>query len=282
MSAGINVMASRKRAQDSLESQLAVEGEDSSFAGRHHGTSKVAPEAYTRSRSSTSQHKYQTSPASPSSLTRRASSLMLSVASSKTGARKAMTKAISADLKSLYECVTYIRPHAAYSCSPPIPMPAAQRAVASRRAHAAPTALLTYNLSLSLYLPITLVGTKCYYRRYEQRNKGIIDPKDSTWMKRWDIILMLALIFTAVVTPVEVAFMSEGEHITSLWMLNRAVDLIFRERSAPMKQCAYYLLPSKGALISTPSFAPACCVYSGSTRTSIPTQSSPPHALPVP
>ena len=36
-----------------------------------------------------------------------------------------------------------------------------------------------------------------------------------------------ALLFTATVTPVEVAFLDEGTRITTLWVINRVVDLAF-------------------------------------------------------
>ena len=58
-------------------------------------------------------------------------------------------------------------------------------------------------------------------------DKCIIDPQRSRWTKQWDILMLLALAFTAVVTPVEVAFLDEGEYITPLWVWNRVVDLIF-------------------------------------------------------
>ena len=64
-------------------------------------------------------------------------------------------------------------------------------------------------------------------KAYEARHKNIIDPSSSSWMKRWDLLMVVALAFTAVITPVEVAFLDEGGVITMLWWINRLVDFCF-------------------------------------------------------
>ena len=55
----------------------------------------------------------------------------------------------------------------------------------------------------------------------------VIDPRQSKWIGKWDMLMVLALVFTAAVTPVEVSFLKEGEYITPLWTINRVVDLCF-------------------------------------------------------
>ena len=47
----------------------------------------------------------------------------------------------------------------------------------------------------------------------------------SPFMKKWDIFMMLLLVFTAIVTPIEVAFMETS--LNALFVLNRLVDLSF-------------------------------------------------------
>ena len=48
------------------------------------------------------------------------------------------------------------------------------------------------------------------------------------YLQRWDLVTMLALIFTALVTPVEVGFTSKALGITdALFIVNRSVDLVF-------------------------------------------------------
>lgn len=65
-------------------------------------------------------------------------------------------------------------------------------------------------------------------RASDMQNVGwIIDPRQTKWMPRWDLLMVGALTFTALVTPVEVVFLSEGTYITGLWVVNRFVDLLF-------------------------------------------------------
>lgn len=60
----------------------------------------------------------------------------------------------------------------------------------------------------------------------------VIDPRKSRWMSTWDAVTTVALLYTAVVTPFEVAFLTapqtweEALH-DGLFMINRVVDLVF-------------------------------------------------------
>ena len=58
-------------------------------------------------------------------------------------------------------------------------------------------------------------------------NPSLIDPRRSRWMPAWDITLLCSLIYTASITPYEVAFIDAGPCITPIFVLNRFVDLIF-------------------------------------------------------
>ena len=60
-----------------------------------------------------------------------------------------------------------------------------------------------------------------------QKIGWVIDPRKSGFLPKWDLLMVTALLFTAVVTPVEVAFLEEGQYITNLWIINRFVDLCF-------------------------------------------------------
>mmetsp|Transcript_58288 Transcript_58288/g.103524 ORF Transcript_58288/g.103524 Transcript_58288/m.103524 type:complete len:902 (-) Transcript_58288:21-2726(-) len=53
----------------------------------------------------------------------------------------------------------------------------------------------------------------------------VLDPF-SSYMKGWDIVVVLCLVFTALVTPYEIAFMRPGEAIV-IQVLNRVVDVVF-------------------------------------------------------
>jgi len=57
----------------------------------------------------------------------------------------------------------------------------------------------------------------------------LIDPRDSRWIGWWDLVTSLALIFTAIITPVEVGFMADPEDrwADPLFLTNRVVDVIF-------------------------------------------------------
>ena len=58
----------------------------------------------------------------------------------------------------------------------------------------------------------------------------IIDPHKSTWLTYWDVVTALALGYTALVTPVEVAFLPtvpyELRWVDGLFLLNRVVDIV--------------------------------------------------------
>ena len=60
------------------------------------------------------------------------------------------------------------------------------------------------------------------------KSKWLIDPRVSTFMGPWDLTTMLALVFTALFTPYEVAFMGPPTSFTDrVFVVNRAVDVIF-------------------------------------------------------
>ena len=60
---------------------------------------------------------------------------------------------------------------------------------------------------------------------------GIIDPRSNTLIAYWDLITTLALVFTAIVTPVEVAFLppplASQRWADPLFLCNRSIDAIF-------------------------------------------------------
>ena len=59
-----------------------------------------------------------------------------------------------------------------------------------------------------------------------EKNRGwVIDPRRSKFIMYWDIITSVALVFTATVTPYEVALLDPRMDV--LWIINRLVDSIF-------------------------------------------------------
>ncbi|KAL1522314.1 hypothetical protein AB1Y20_017306 [Prymnesium parvum] len=61
------------------------------------------------------------------------------------------------------------------------------------------------------------------HRRSQQR--FLIDPRTSHYLPYWDGALTFALVFTALITPYEVAFLQSNEPV--LFYLNRVVDTVF-------------------------------------------------------
>ena len=59
----------------------------------------------------------------------------------------------------------------------------------------------------------------------EVQNPNIIDPS-GTFMKRWDLLMLILLMFTATVTPFEVAFLKPNLG-DGLFIINRMVDFGF-------------------------------------------------------
>ena len=56
----------------------------------------------------------------------------------------------------------------------------------------------------------------------------LIDPRTSKWIGYWDAATSLALIWTALVTPAEVAlFESATKYTATLFLINRFIDCLF-------------------------------------------------------
>ena len=62
------------------------------------------------------------------------------------------------------------------------------------------------------------------HRAFMRKSALVISPR--TWyMRRWDLVLLLLLLFTALVTPVEVAFLTTVLFNVLFW-INRSVDAL--------------------------------------------------------
>ena len=57
----------------------------------------------------------------------------------------------------------------------------------------------------------------------------LIDPRTSNIMRNWDMVTSVALVFTAIFTPVEVGFMQipEDRWSDGLFLANRLIDCVF-------------------------------------------------------
>ena len=62
------------------------------------------------------------------------------------------------------------------------------------------------------------------HKIFMEPSPWVISPR-SKYMRRWDMVTLVLLLYTAVVTPVEVSFMETK--IDTLFWINRAVDALF-------------------------------------------------------
>jgi len=70
---------------------------------------------------------------------------------------------------------------------------------------------------------------------FRESRRYIINPEDSRALKRWDIVMSVALLFVCFVTPFEVAFLDGGQGAEDfipdwtdpLFWINRGMDLLF-------------------------------------------------------
>ncbi|KAJ3099526.1 hypothetical protein HDU97_002969 [Phlyctochytrium planicorne] len=83
------------------------------------------------------------------------------------------------------------------------------------------------NMALTEYLTGHLEKPTTY-RVWLERKRLIplLDP-NARFLRRWDALAMLMLLFTASVTPFETAFISNDGVVDFLFLINRLVDLIF-------------------------------------------------------
>mmetsp|Transcript_11138 Transcript_11138/g.28549 ORF Transcript_11138/g.28549 Transcript_11138/m.28549 type:complete len:790 (-) Transcript_11138:107-2476(-) len=62
----------------------------------------------------------------------------------------------------------------------------------------------------------------------KREKQGILNPLESSFLMQWDVVTALALVYTATLTPFEVAFIESPASFFNLWFLvNRAIDIIF-------------------------------------------------------
>ena len=65
-------------------------------------------------------------------------------------------------------------------------------------------------------------------KQAHRRRMYVVDPRNSQLVGRWDLSVAVALIFTAIVTPVEVGFLEPSRFANEpLFILNRIVDFFF-------------------------------------------------------
>jgi hypothetical protein len=79
--------------------------------------------------------------------------------------------------------------------------------------------------------PLAIPADKQQARRRCLQHRGLVDPRTSQWLHIWDSVIGVALIFTAIYLPYEVAFflqdLDDGGAAYVNFVLNRVLDLLF-------------------------------------------------------
>lgn len=74
-------------------------------------------------------------------------------------------------------------------------------------------------------------GEKMSFLRNTTKRTWVIDPRTCKWMIYWDFSMILAMAFTAIVTPYQIAFLAPPLVLTqgadALWVANRISDVFF-------------------------------------------------------
>ena len=67
--------------------------------------------------------------------------------------------------------------------------------------------------------------------RLAGEDRFLLDPRSNRWMPMWDLVMLFALLFTAIWTPYEVTFLEEADVLRDgpdfLWIFNRVLDSLF-------------------------------------------------------
>ena len=91
---------------------------------------------------------------------------------------------------------------------------------------------------------VAAMDAKVLSKKRTHRSRFLIDPRTSKWIGWWDLVLTLALLFTATFTPFEVGFtgIPLNRWQDPLFLINRVVDVVVRpqglERSQSMPRPA--------------------------------------------
>jgi hypothetical protein len=70
-----------------------------------------------------------------------------------------------------------------------------------------------------------LSTTQCKLDRMNSLTKFLLNNPDGDFCQKWDVVMIVALVFTATVTPYEVAFVETK--IDAMFAINRLIDLLF-------------------------------------------------------
>ena len=80
--------------------------------------------------------------------------------------------------------------------------------------------------------PISTANAELQLVSRAQCHWWVIDPRKVRWIAHWDLAMTVALVYVALVTPVEVAFLKPGTTLESktsspIFLINRLLDAMF-------------------------------------------------------
>ena len=110
-----------------------------------------------------------------------------------------------------------------------------------------------------MLLPTALNMDRSVVRK--RLKKWVIDPRESKRLFTWDVVTTIALVYTMLLTPFEVAFVDAPKSADTFWFIsNRLIDAIFitdvgsEPRLACSRQC---VKQACDANVQWPTNAPA-------------------------
>ena len=83
-------------------------------------------------------------------------------------------------------------------------------------------------------------------RRIASMQRRTINPKGN-FMRIWDVVMLNAMAWTAIVTPFEISFIVSSEPVWSLFVCNRIIDLIFLADIVLSFFVPYRMSPKQGS-----------------------------------
>ena len=71
---------------------------------------------------------------------------------------------------------------------------------------------------------------------HELKTNCTIDPERSKYIQYWDVLIVIALVYTATITPYEIGFIHTDTEINSMFICNQLINGIFLNGAVPLEQ----------------------------------------------
>ncbi len=85
----------------------------------------------------------------------------------------------------------------------------------------------------------------------------IADTAQGKYRPAWDVVMVVTLLYSAIVTPYEIAFSSAVQSIDGLFILNRIVDALFFAVSTHASRMVFVMIAPR----SFTALAPPCTLH---------------------